>query len=276
MLLREFDPTDPQADASQMRDPLRALGVTKSEFRHWVSDDFPRMLLESVDEGLCPALRNCSTLWGGVPQITSEIGDLQFHGGANPSGLAGYVAMRINGLAVLLGVSHMIDAMSQERASLRDRARNRHGRFSGKRLALLRDDFLTASLDLASVERDVRLRNASHSSFEEEAEVVVRDSPALEERLRLAGRDAREPQGLNALIRRNQENLLAELLEADKGYREILAAVASMGASIDTFRMGRIALFVAAVSLLVSAVALSLASYSEETVISRLWQYLTE
>ncbi|MFE9908178.1 hypothetical protein [Streptomyces clavifer] len=169
----------------------------------------------------------------------------------------------------------MIDSMSQERASLRDRARNRHGRFSGKRLASMRDDFLSASLDLASVERDVRLRNASHSSFDEEAEVVIKDSPSLEERLRLGGRDAREPQGLNALIRSNQANRLAELLEADKGYREILAAVASMGASIDTFRMGRIALFVAAVSLLVSAVALSLAGYSEETVLNHLWQYLT-
>lgn len=74
MLLREFDPTDPQADSSQLRDPLRALGVTKSEFRHWVSDDFPRMLLESVDESMCHALKNCYTLWGGMPQITSAIG----------------------------------------------------------------------------------------------------------------------------------------------------------------------------------------------------------
>ncbi|WP_327300984.1 MULTISPECIES: hypothetical protein [Streptomyces] len=273
LLLKDFDPTV-ATGTREFHDSLRALGVTRSEIEHWTSEDFPKMLFEPVDESLCPALTNGWTLWGNMSQAASAAGDLQFHGGADPAGLAGYVGRRISGLCVLLGVSQLIDAMSQERASLRDRARNRHGRFSGKRLTLLRDDFLTASLDLASVARDVRSLWVSEPSVREEAEVTIRDSPALEERLRQAGRSSREPQSLNVLVRREQEARLQELLEADKGYREILSAVASMGASIDTFRIGRIALLVALASLLVSAVALSLAGYSEETVFSQLWKYI--
>ena len=67
-----------------------------------------------------------------------------------------------------------------------------------------------------------------------------------------------------------------ELASEDKEYREILSAVASLGASIDAFKVGRVALWVSLISLAVSMIALLLADVGSDTVLSHLAQLIAE
>jgi hypothetical protein len=68
------------------------------------------------------------------------------------------------------------------------------------------------------------------------------------------------PINLNKLLIRRQKRMLKALAVADRDYREILTSAASLTSSMQTLRTGTAALWVALVSLTVTAFTLAVAS----------------
>ncbi|QCB22278.1 hypothetical protein [Streptomyces sp. SS52] len=163
--------------------------------------------------------------------------------------------------------------MQVDYSQLRDEARTRHGKFSARRLKNMRDSFLALSMDLSSAVRDLSQFHQSHVLSGRIPVFVVQDAPWMASRFTGTGHD-HSPINFTQMLANRQKEQVAELAVEDKDYREILTAVASLGASIDTFKMGRIALWVALISLIVSLVALLLAEVQSDTVLSHLWKWI--
>ncbi|MGW5613180.1 hypothetical protein [Streptomyces sp. NPDC003877] len=168
-----------------------------------------------------------------------------------------------------LSLSDYLAVMQVDYSELRDEARTQHGKFSARRLKRMRDSFLALSMDLSSAVRDIP---QFHDSYVRSGRVPVftmEDAPWMADRLARSGQGF-PPVNFTQRLAGRQKEQVAELATEDKDYREILTAVASLGASIDTFKIGRIALWVSLVSLVVSLVALLLAEVQSDTVLSHL------
>jgi hypothetical protein len=135
----------------------------------------------------------------------------------------------------------------------------------------LRADFLRLSLDAGSIVRDVENFSGRRWRIWGESDFQMNYSPHISRRDREQGQEV--PPAINFTERlRNEGKSQARMIsEADKEYREILSAVISLGATVDTFRIGRIALWVSLVSLIVSGVALGIADIGDHTIIGRVF-----
>ena len=54
----------------------------------------------------------------------------------------------------------------------------------------------------------------------------------------------------------NQKRMITELVKMDKNYRNIISSIASIGETIENYKISRLALLVALVSLIVSLIAI--------------------
>ncbi|WP_159039441.1 hypothetical protein [Streptomyces sp. NRRL F-7442] len=173
-----------------------------------------------------------------------------------------------------LSLSDYLDVMQVDYSKLRDEARTQHGKFSARRLRRMRDSFLALSMDLSSAVRDLPQFHDSHVSSGSVPVFTMEDAPWLASRLAPAGQGFPSV-NFTQMLADQQKEQVAELATEDKDYREILTAVASLGASIDTFKIGRIALWVSLVSLVVALVALLLAEVKSGTVLSYLLEWFS-
>lgn len=127
-----------------------------------------------------------------------------------------------------------------------------------KHLRQLRSDLLTQSLDLSSIDRDVRLHN-ERGWRRDRAKFRLEDAPWLARRAAEQGFETLKPINLNRSLIKRQTRMLEALAIADRDYREILTSTASLTSSMRSLRSGTVALGVALASLVVAGMTLFLA-----------------
>ena len=135
-----------------------------------------------------------------------------------------------------MSISELLSAYLARYVGMRDQARGRLGFVRIKHLEAQRDNLVSLSLNIGTVDRAVR-------AFHE-------DYPSLG-----AGRH-------DAAIRRlisDQSDMLDELRVADELYRTILPVSASLASSMQALRASRIARWIASLSLITSLLLLFLA-----------------
>jgi hypothetical protein len=267
LLLNEHDPTGDNERDRPWHDALRALGVTGHDVLQRISPDLPGLLLVPVEPDLCPALEGERTwsLFGQVEAAASKIAYLDYYGSDPARAIANKVHDVVRNFFILLAVSDLLRAMEEKHASLRDQARSRHGRPKISEVKELRATFLTLSLDLSSVARDVLAFYKSNFKARETASFQLDYAPRIVREDEAAGRPRFQVVDLNEQLEGDQSRWLATLAMADKDYRDILSTVASLGATVETSRIGRIAVWIAVASLAVSAVTLLVSGVERES-----------
>jgi hypothetical protein len=153
-----------------------------------------------------------------------------------------------------LALSEFLKLKREQNASLRDRARAQHGKFGRKDLKLLRDNFLTSSLDTSSIARDIGSFKAGSGRF---TSALFYGEPApWMRRSNSEQSDGDEREDFLNKLSEQQEKVATELVVFDADYRDILSTVASIGSSIYAFRVQRYAMAIAVLSIFIAVIAL--------------------
>ncbi|MCP2236959.1 hypothetical protein LY41_002789 [Prauserella halophila] len=263
LLLEQHDPVRGERGERVFMDALRAIGLTE-DTRYRTSPELPNIRLSRVETSLCPTLSTRTwTLWGNR-SVLVESHDLRFYGSSDTRAIGHAVDQRIAEFFVLLSISDFIEVTEKQYSILRDTARARHGDFKARDVRRLRTSFLTLSLDTSSVAQDVTKLWNNERRRSEDVCFVLDLAPWLVAAYEEHERPRFTPIDMNNELRANQVDQLEQIVQADQSYRSILSTVASLGASIDTFKIGRIALLIAFASLLVAVVTLILTRESAE------------
>lgn len=191
--------------------------------------------------------------------------------GAKPysaSTLANMFDEEIRAFLMYVGVERYLDNLGIRLARARDLAHLHHGRHRARHLQQLRRDLLTTGLDLSTVSRDTAALWSERSQAWSGIEVVAKPAPGLPASLSIKEFDVVDE--LNIARKRKVKDLLAE----ESAYREILVTVASLGSSVETSRLGRRALWVAAASLAVAVVTLLVANSGDQTLWSQFLSWM--
>lgn len=254
LLLDQHDPIA-EAEFHPLSDPLRALGLTGHSLLHTTSEALPGLLLTQVEPDMCKAFRGRRrtwALWGSRDAAAAGVPDRVGYGSDTDRAL-GHMADDVIRTDILLLACLALQDMFQRRyAAARDQARSQHGRFRVRYLRRLRASLLTTSIDLTSLARDFSNLDDRRLAGEGYARFHTTFSPRIREMDRARGRPAHQPIDVVSDTREQLQENSELLLAVDRDYRDILSTVASLGASIDTIRVGRFALGVALVSLAVS------------------------
>jgi hypothetical protein len=234
------------------------------------------MILAPVDSGMCPALegKRTWTLWGNQESIASADRFVSGYGEPGPRSVAHLVDERMRLFLASLSISDFLSVIQSKYSSLRDHARVVHGVIDAKSIKRLRETLLTLSFDLETAARDVEIYWQEKRSFDVEARFTMNYVPWLLERDEADGRERRPDVDLNQEIRDIQRERFERLIAADRSYREILSTVATLGASVDTFRVSRMALWVAASSLGVAFLTFLITETGKESVVETILSWL--
>ncbi|WP_440950851.1 hypothetical protein [Methanosphaerula subterraneus] len=255
LLLNKYDPSLGQPEERITCDALRALGIINSNFYQNVTDELPGLLLEAVDQFLCPTLKveNTWTLWGQVSKVYKAVPEMYKNRLEEYDPICLYLDQIIRIFFIRLAMSDFLRLKERQNSSLRDTARSRHGQFNRKELEELRDNFLSGSLDTSSIARDVRAFTSRSRHARSEVRFVRRKSAWLEDLDRKNGEKLQEePVELDEELNIYLDKKAKELVDFDRDYREILSTVASLGASIDTSKIQRTAIIISVMALIVS------------------------
>lgn len=274
LIFEGHDPAQGSEIPREMATALRALGVSEHHYLR-TSPNLPGLVLEPVRERASTELdEHVWGLCGNLSTVISALSHLDAYGGQNVTAIASRCNTEVREALCFLSLSDYLDVMQVDYSKLRDEARTQHGKFSARRLRRMRDSFLALSMDLSSAVRDLPQFHDSHVSSGSVPVFTMEDAPWLASRLAPAGQGFPSV-NFTQMLADQQKEQVAELATEDKDYREILTAVASLGASIDTFKIGRIALWVSLVSLVVALVALLLAEVKSGTVLSYLLEWFS-
>lgn len=285
LLFDSIDPTvmsrDNQDHETNLKthDALRALGVSEPVFHQLLSPDLPKLVLSPLDGQMHGGLGNDPTwtLWGSRPAVVEALGEdrLRGYGGNDQNrAIASRLVDNMFNLFVMVAVSRFLTVTEAKYASIRDQASKRHGKFNPKSLKHLRENFLRHSLNLTSVHRDTMSFWKRSWRWEGDAEFRYHRTPSEKREVGQDDGPKKEPQSFNELLRKNHEKEFAELVEADRDYRDILSTVASLGASADSYKVSRLALWVAVASLIVAIGTVVVSDVGSNSVIVHLWKLL--
>lgn len=153
---------------------------------------------------------------------------------------------------VRLAISEQLSVYLARYARMRDHAHSRAGFVRIKHLEDQRDNLLSLSLNISTIDRAVRAYNENY-------------------RRRCASSHDIAAQQLTT----DQRDMLDQLKEADEQYRTILPVSASLASSMQALRASRIARWIASMSLVVSLLLLALADTATSPRIATLLQWLT-
>lgn len=246
-----FDPTTQPVDRT-MGDALRALGMDAIGLHNYVSKQIPGAVLMPVRSWMADSepLRNCWGIVGSLERLR-ESNDSPGYGEKpyTPSTFGHMFGDAVQAFILHIAVMSYLEELRAHYSRSRDSARTRHGRFSARRLHNLRDEVLTTSMDLPAVARDTETLWGERWRRWNGIEVVGRPAPGHSDSH--AGEyDLIEDLG------EVRSAYFTELLDDDETYRTVLSTVASLGSSANATKTGRLALIVAAVSLLVAVMSL--------------------
>jgi len=284
MLFDNLDPTvlprpaQNQDERISQDDALRALGLERPVFHMLTSPQLPKLVLHQLRNiGKDPLGDDPTwTLWGSRPAVVKAIGEdaLRYVTGDDNRKIAHRLAGSMSNLFVMIATSYYLVETERRFAEIRDRAGARHGKFRPRAVRQLRGSFLTLSLDLASVQRDVAAFWKRDWYWEGDPKFSYVASPDERSQARQAKRTVEAPLSFNDGLCERHEEWFAQLREADTDYRDILSTVASLGSSADAYRTGRLALWVAVVSLVVATATVLVSEVDGKSLFGWLWPAL--
>ncbi|ORA09106.1 hypothetical protein [Mycobacterium arosiense] len=261
VLLNEISAYPETRPAEGVEGAVRALGLPHTVYVQR-STKFPAMTLgeRQIPSDSDMEDRRTWALWGNRSEIVDGLATtLTSHGyGQSDSSIAHYVQEAIEDYFLRLSISEMLDVCDARYASMRDAARQ-HGQ-----LERLRASLLTLSIDMSSIDRDIRAYNA-HGSQRDHAQFFFEDSPYLVAEHAKHGGPSRESINMNEHLLNEQTRTLETLRAADNDYRGILTAAASLTSSLRSIRMARTAIWIAMASLVVAAVTLVITDISKHS-----------
>lgn len=253
-----FDIAKPEVDSQDAKreenDALRGMGVSEPFPYRTHSGELPGLVLD-LEQGTvwAPEISaNVATLWGNRSAVPTLA---QYTGGPTVLGAAYRVGNRSTDFFARSGLTALLRLMRTQASEAHDNARTLHGGASSRDLKRLRERTLTTSLDLATLEADVRAYNGRRWR-DREPDFVMDLDHSSRARWEERGTSAFTPIDINAEDRRHQKKLARELVAFDADYREVLSSVASLGASLDSRRVQRVAVWVSLASLGVAMVTL--------------------
>lgn len=138
-----------------------------------------------------------------------------------------------------------------------------------------RQSFLTLSLDLASMQRDVAAFWKRSWYWEGDPKFSYVPTPDERSRARKAKKSPEAPISFNDRLKERHEEWFEQLRQADIDYRDILSTVSSLGSSADAFRTGRLALWVAVVSLIVAVATVLVSQVDGKSLFKWIWQMIS-
>jgi len=276
ILLFDKREVDMQDDTSGREDDAyEALGLKRSTTLE-TSEQIPGMNLERADStpGQYVDGRRTWALWGqrqaieesikkqlsGIEIKTSateqpvkvDIG-LDSYGRDTDDAIARYIQDEVEYYLVGLSLSELLAVFSSRYSAIRDNAATRYRRFRiMKHLKELRSDLVTTSMNVSSVEQDIRDFNNANSGFRSAPVFILRNTSAMQTRMKKLGWTQMEPIDTNARMSEERDKLLTSLASTDKRYREILTAAASLTSSMRTMLVSTTSLAVAALAFLLS------------------------
>lgn len=237
---------------------VRALGLPHTVYVQR-STKFPAMTIGERDIRSDSDMEDRRTwaIWGNRTEILDGLAEaLTSHGlGQGDSSIAHYVQDAIEDYFLRLSISEMLEVCQGRYASMRDAARQ-HGQ-----LDRLRASLLTLSVDMSSIDRDIRAYN-ERGWQRDYAQFFFEEAPFLVAEREQHGSASRESINMNEHLLNDQMGMLETLRAADNDYRGILTAAASLTSSLQSIRLAKTAVWVAISSLGVAAVTLLITDIS--------------
>ncbi|MCW2163666.1 hypothetical protein B0I12_000792 [Microbacterium hydrothermale] len=235
-------------------DALRAMGLRADPVTRVTSNSLPGMLLDQRDFGeWAPEISdNTWAFWGNRSAIDGLTRMTGNHG-ANAAGF--FLGDRSTDFMARRGLTSLLHAMREDASATHDNARKLHGGTRSRDLRRLRNRILTTSVDLATLGEDVKEYNGRRWR-DREPQFYYDYSPAFKARDLALGHKPIEPIDVNRGERKTQRRLARELVSFDAKYRDVLNTVASLGTSLDSRRVQRLAVYVSVASLGVAVVTL--------------------
>jgi hypothetical protein len=283
LLLEKFDPRvsrPPHSNEDEVRfarvaqhDAYRAIGLDLDEFDQIKSKSLPQLVLSQPGHAEDDSLSNDPTwtLWGNSAAVASAFAREREHAGGSLEYAVAHRLDNFSSLLPLLGVVEYLHDAARRYARLRDGASTTHGKFKAGALKELRRSFLTLSLNITTMRRDVEEFWARQTRWGGVSDFKIHLAPVFKARELEAGRRVRKPVRLDVAIKEQLDRNFARLTDADRDYRDILSTVASLGASADASKLGRWALVVAIASLVVASVTILIADLGCATLVQSLF-----
>lgn len=249
---------------------VRALGLPHTVYVQR-SSKLPAMTIGERDIRTDSDMEDRRTwaIWGNRTEILAGLTkELTSYGlGQNDSSIAYYVRGAVEDYFLRLSISEMLEVCQGRYASMRDAARQ-HGQ-----LGRLRASLLTLSVDMSSIDRDIRAYNG-RGWRRDPAQFFFEEAPFLVAEGVERGREIREPINMNEHLLNEQMGMLETLLAADEDYRGILTAAASLTSSLESLRVAKTAVWVAISSLGVAAATLLITNVSDDNLFGVLARWL--
>ena len=249
---------------------VRALGLPHTVYVQR-STKLPAMIIGERDTRSDSDMEDRRTwaIWGNRTEVLDGLAEtLASHGlGHGDSSIAHYVQDAIEDYFLRLSISEMLEVCRGRYASMRDAAR-RHGQ-----LDRLRASLLTLSIDMSSIDRDIRAYNA-RGWQRDYAQFFFEDAPFLVAERDEHGSESRRSINMNEHLLNKEMGMLETLRAADNDYRGILTAAASLTSSLQSIRLAKMAIWVAISSLGVAAVTLLITDISKHSLFGNVAHWL--
>jgi hypothetical protein len=251
--LNLFDGIDPvtEGELSESGDGMRALGMQWFVSNRFVSPEMKGVVLIPTDgyPGPHEPLRNCWAIAGEYQRVVDENERVDYGDKPYAPGALGHIFNDAARSFILhLAVMGYLRDQRAVYSAARDLATIRHRRFTIKRARKLSIELLESGLDLPAVARDSR--QLWGERWRKWHGIEVHAMPVE------VGQRSREGFDLIKRFGEHGTDQFEQLLEEEKNYRTVLSTAAALGASTESARIGRRALFVAGCSMAVAVVTL--------------------
>lgn len=287
MLFDHFDPTisrDDQVDevsTEGFSDALRSLGMSDHELYLTTSNALPGLVLYQSEPSMHDGLGKAPlwTLWGKRATVLEALGTdgvLGYGRGDKNQAIASRLVSNMFSTLVMLSVSEFIRLARADYAAVRDTASVQHVKFRPRALDHLRSAFLAQSINIATLSQDITRFWERRWIWADSAAFESSWAPTYRQQDEAEGRAIPKSWNFNKRIRKSQEAAFRRLIQEDHDYRDILSTVATLGASADAFRVGRLALWVSLASLLTSLATVTTVGLGPETLVGSAFRMLKE
>lgn len=265
-LFKGFDPLL-EGSSRETRDAMRALGLGDWELEKYISPQLKGTTLIPTfcQNGPHEPLKNCWSIAGEYRKVVNENERPGYGDKPYSAGMIGHMfGDAASAFLLHLAMNSYLSEQNATYSLSRDLASTRHRRFKARKARKLSFELLETGLDLPAVARDSRYLISKRWYVNIEVQVV----PAGLHKANM------EPFDLIELFNKNREAGFQELIEQDESYRTVLSTVAALGASADAAWTGRVALFVAAGSMIVATITLLITQTSDTSLLSSFIEWL--
>jgi hypothetical protein len=175
-----------------------------------------------------------------------------------------------------LSLLELLAVFNSKYSEIRDNAATRYKRFRVmKHLRDLRTDLVTLSMNVSSVEQDIRDADNPNSGILPGPVFISRYTSAMQERIKRLGWAPTNPVNTSARMSEERAKLLTELASIDKRYREILTAAASLTSSMRVLWVSTASLSVAALAFLLPLLSEATKRTLLESVVKKVFTFLS-